>query len=110
MRVCPLGLKRPLKKETANQKDKIRLMNTLYYGDNLTVLHEHIADESVDLIYLDPPFNSKANYNVLYKEPSGEPSEAQITAFEDTWHWTGDTEREAHLNLYLRQGGVYSYQ
>ncbi len=68
-------------------------MNTLYYGDNLTVLREHIADESVDLIYLDPPFNSKANYNVLYKEPSGESSAAQITAFEDSWHWTEEAER-----------------
>ncbi len=67
--------------------------NTLYYGDNLRVLREHIPDNSVDLIYLDPPFNSKASYNVLYKEPTGEPSSAQITAFEDTWHWTEETER-----------------
>ncbi len=67
--------------------------NTLYYGDNLEVLRKYIADESVDLIYLDPPFNSKADYNVLFKEPTGEPSQAQITAFEDTWHWTEETER-----------------
>jgi site-specific DNA-methyltransferase (adenine-specific) len=67
--------------------------NFLYYGDNLRVLREHIHDNSVDLIYLDPPFNSKADYNILYKEPTGEPSEAQITAFEDTWHWTEETER-----------------
>ncbi len=66
--------------------------NTLYYGDNLKVLREHVPNESVDLIYLDPPFNSKANYNVLYKEPSGIPSEAQITAFEDSWHWTEEAE------------------
>jgi len=64
--------------------------NTLYYGDNLHILREHIKDESVDLIYLDPPFNSKTDYNILYKEPSGEPSKAQITAFEDTWHWGED--------------------
>jgi site-specific DNA-methyltransferase (adenine-specific) len=61
-------------------------MNQLYYGDNLQVLREHIADESVDLIYLDPPFNSKRDYNLLFKAPSGHDSEAQIEAFEDTWH------------------------
>lgn len=71
-------------------------MNQLYYGDNLKVLRDHISDDSIDLIYLDPPFNSKADYNILYKEPSGEPSEAQITAFEDTWHWTEETERTFH--------------
>ncbi|MCX8059901.1 MAG: DNA methyltransferase [Aquificaceae bacterium] len=69
------------------------MVNLLYYGDNLRVLREHIRDESVDLIYLDPPFNSKADYNVLFKEPTGEPSQAQIVAFEDTWHWTEETER-----------------
>lgn len=47
----------------------------------------------MDLIYLDPPFNSKASYNILYKEPTGEKSQAQITAFEDTWHWTQEAER-----------------
>ena len=67
--------------------------NQLYFGDNLFVLREHIADASVDLIYLDPPFNSNATYNVLFKERSGEDSAAQITAFDDTWHWTIDSER-----------------
>ncbi|WP_444550077.1 DNA methyltransferase [Candidatus Magnetomonas plexicatena] len=71
-------------------------MNTLYYGDNLDILRNHIADDSVDLIYLDPPFNSKADYNILYKEPTGRRSEAQITAFEDTWHWTEESERAFH--------------
>ncbi|HGJ66682.1 TPA: site-specific DNA-methyltransferase [bacterium] len=71
----------------------IAMENFLYYGDNLDIIRKYITDESVDLIYLDPPFNSKANYNILYKEPSGEPSEAQITAFEDTWHWTEDAEK-----------------
>ena len=66
-------------------------LNVLYYGDNL-IMMRHIKDNFVDLIYLDPPFNSKANYNVLYKELTGEPSEAQMTAFEDTWHWTKETE------------------
>jgi len=69
-------------------------MNQLYYGDNLQVLREHIADESVDLIYLDPPFNSKRDYNLLFKSPKGLASEAQIEAFEDTWHWNEQAERE----------------
>jgi site-specific DNA-methyltransferase (adenine-specific) len=63
--------------------------NVLYYGDNLDILRHHIPDESVDLIYLDPPFNSKRSYNVLFKEASGAGSQAQIEAFEDTWHWDG---------------------
>ena len=66
--------------------------NALYYGDNLPVLREYLASESVDLIYLDPPFNSNASYNVLFKEQSGERSAAQITAFEDTWHWGWESE------------------
>ena len=65
----------------------------LFYGDNLDILREHVADESVDLIYLDPPFNSNANYNVLFKAPSGAGSSAQIEAFEDTWHWNDTAER-----------------
>ncbi len=67
--------------------------NALYYGDNLEVLRKYIPDNSIDLVYLDPPFNSKATYNILFKEPTGKPSTAQITAFEDTWHWTEETER-----------------
>lgn len=55
--------------------------NTLYYGDNLEVLRKHIGDESVDLVYLDPPFNSNRDYNLLFKEQSGEPAQAQIKAF-----------------------------
>jgi len=56
--------------------------NKLYFGDNLKILREHVADASVDLIYLDPPFNSSATYNLLFKEKSGEESAAQIAAFE----------------------------
>ena len=67
--------------------------NTLYYGDNLKVLEDYFYDESVDLIYLDPPFNSNASYNVLFRESSGEESPAQIKAFTDTWKWTLETER-----------------
>lgn len=61
--------------------------NVLYYGDNLDILRRYIDDESVDLIYLDPPFNKKATYNVLFAEKNGSDSAAQIKAFEDTWHW-----------------------
>jgi site-specific DNA-methyltransferase (adenine-specific) len=61
--------------------------NKLYFGDNLKILREYVPDASVDLIYLDPPFNSQATYNVLFKEKSGEESAAQIMAFEDTWQW-----------------------
>ena len=57
--------------------------NKLYFGDNLKILREYVPDASVDLIYLDPPFNSSATYNVLFKEKSGEETAAQITAFED---------------------------
>jgi site-specific DNA-methyltransferase (adenine-specific) len=67
--------------------------NTLFYGDNLAILREHIADESVDLIYLDPPFNSNASYNVLFRAPEGHQSQAQIEAFDDTWHWNEPAER-----------------
>ena len=67
--------------------------NALYYGDNLDVLRESIASDSVDLVYLDPPFNSQANYNVLFKGPSGKGADAQIEAFEDTWHWGEGAER-----------------
>jgi site-specific DNA-methyltransferase (adenine-specific) len=65
----------------------LNLINKLYYGDNLFIMREFISDECVDLIYLDPPFNSKATYNVLFQEKDGASSPAQITAFEDTWHW-----------------------
>ncbi len=61
--------------------------NVLYYGDNLDVLRQHIRDESVDLVYLDPPFNSNASYNVLFAEQDGTRAAAQIHAFEDTWRW-----------------------
>ena len=74
------------------------MKNRLYYGDNLEILRnqEYFPNECVDLIYLDPPFNSNRNYNVLFKAESGADSEAQITAFEDTWHWS-----EAALSTYF---------
>ena len=67
--------------------------NQLYIGDNLDILRTHIPWASVDLVYLDPPFNSNATYNLLFQEKSGQQSTAQITAFEDTWHWSIESER-----------------
>ena len=75
---------------------KNNMTNTLFYGDNLEVLRGHIKSETIDLIYLDPPFNSKATYNVLFAEPDGDgggaKSESQVEAFNDFWHW--DTEAQ----------------
>jgi adenine specific DNA methylase Mod len=68
--------------------------NSLYFGDNLEILRNEIQSDSVDLIYLDPPFNSKGNYNLLFRTPKGHEPHAQITAFEDTWHWGEQAERE----------------
>jgi DNA modification methylase len=79
--------------------------NQLYYGDNLTVLREHIKDESVDLIYLDPPFNSRQDYNVLFAEKGGTRSSSQIMAFEDTWEWNMDAEA-AYQEIVERGGRV----
>jgi DNA modification methylase len=79
--------------------------NQLYYGDNLAVLREHIKDESVDLIYLDPPFNSRQDYNVLFAERDGTRSASQIMAFEDTWEWNMDAER-AYEEIVERGGRV----
>ncbi|MBM4301457.1 MAG: site-specific DNA-methyltransferase [Deltaproteobacteria bacterium] len=70
--------------------------NQLYFGDNLEILREHIPVASVDLIYLDPPFNSKATYNMLFKEPGGEQSPAQVAAFEDTWKWGPESDQAFH--------------
>ena len=77
------------------------MTNTLYYGDNLDILRQHVGDESVDLVYLDPPFNSNASYNVLFKERSGEESPAQIKAFTDTWEWTQESERTFEHEIVL---------
>ena len=66
--------------------------NKLYFGDTLEILRDHVGEESVDLIYLDPPFNSKATYSVLFKEKNGTASAAQVAAFEDTWHWDLSTQ------------------
>ena len=76
------------------------MTNRLYYGDNLEVLRDQsqFPDESVDLIYLDPPFNSNAGYNVLFKSASGSGADASIEAFDDTWTW-GTSAKEALLDI-----------
>ncbi|MGH2462343.1 MAG: DNA methyltransferase, partial [Candidatus Limnocylindria bacterium] len=61
--------------------------NVLDYGDNLDILRRYIPDASIDLVYLDPPFNSNRDYNVIFRDESGNRSDAQLLAFEDTWHW-----------------------
>lgn len=81
-------------------------MNRLFYGDNLGILRDHVADASVDLIYLDPPFNSNATYNVLFRSPKGEGAAAQIEAFEDTWHWNDSA--EAAFDDVMRSGRTHA--
>lgn len=81
-------------------------MNTLYYGDNLDVLRLHAHDESVDLIYLDPPFNSDQTYNILFAEQDGSRSAAQIKAFGDTWRW--DQASSAAYHETVQAGGQVS--
>lgn len=78
-------------------------VNKLYFGDNLEVLQQNIADESVDLIYLDPPFNSQARYNVLFQSPKDDTESAQAQAFRDTWTWLEDAQ-DSYLDL-MRAGG-----
>jgi site-specific DNA-methyltransferase (adenine-specific) len=80
--------------------------NQLFFGDNLRILREQIPDEHVDLIYLDPPFNSNATYNVLFAEKSGQKSAAQIAAFEDTWHWNTEESESAYRDVVLKGGKV----
>jgi len=80
--------------------------NTLYYGDNLDILRKHIGGESADLIYLDPPFNSNATYNILFPEQNGTPAASQAKAFEDTWEW-GPEAGEAYEEV-VEAGGQVS--
>lgn len=83
-------------------------MNRLYYGDNLHILREHVASESVDLIYLDPPFNSNASYNILFRSPSGDGTDAQIEAFGDTWEWGPEAEDAFHQ--VMRSGRTRAFE
>jgi site-specific DNA-methyltransferase (adenine-specific) len=80
-------------------------MGTLYYGDNLDILKRYLKDESVDLVYLDPPFNSSQNYNAFFQEKDGTAAASQIRAFEDTWTWNQESQR-VYEELILSPGKV----
>ncbi len=80
-------------------------MGTLYYGDNLDILRRYLKDETVDLVYLDPPFNSAQNYNAFFHEKDGTDAASQIQAFEDTWHWNQESER-TYQDLVTQPGKV----
>jgi DNA modification methylase len=80
-------------------------MGMLYYGDNLDILRRYVKDETVDLVYLDPPFNSAQNYNAFFQEKDGTAAASQIHAFEDTWHWNVESER-AYQELVTQPGKV----
>src|SRR5688500_4620063 len=80
--------------------------NLLFYGDNVDILRRYVKDESVDLVYLDPPFNSAQDYNVLFAERDGTQAAAQITAFEDTWKW--DSSAAATFQEVVERGGKVS--
>jgi site-specific DNA-methyltransferase (adenine-specific) len=84
------------------------LTNALFYGDNLHILREHIASESIDLIYLDPPFNSNATYNILFRSPAGDGTDAQIEAFGDTWEWGPEAEDAFHQ--VMRSGRTRAFE
>lgn len=78
----------------------------LYYGDNLDILRRYLPDDSVDLVYLDPPFNSNRAYNVIFKDESGRRADGQLVAFEDTWHWGPTAETTyAYLTATIRHEG-----
>lgn len=83
-------------------------MNKLYFGDNLHVLKRHVRDETVDLVYLDPPFNSNSTYNLLYKSPVGAAVDAQLKAFKDTWRWEEDA--AAYAMEEIRQADAHLFR
>ena len=80
-------------------------MGTLYYGDNLDILRRYLKDETVDLVYLDPPFNSAQNYNAFFHEKDGTAAASQIRAFEDTWKWNQESQK-VYEELTLQPGKV----
>jgi adenine specific DNA methylase Mod len=79
-------------------------MNKLFFGDNLDILRDHVPPESVDLVYLDPPFNSDANYNIIFREHNEALNEAQAEAFKDTWKWD-EPARDAYDDVINHGGG-----
>ncbi len=99
-------MKSPAKTSTIANYMLRPMINRLYYGDNLDVLRQHVRDESVDLVYLDPPFNSARTYNILFAEQDGSRAAAQIQAFEDTWQW--DQSAAAQYHEVVEAGGKVS--
>lgn len=81
-------------------------MNHLHYGDNLRILREFVPNASVDLVYLDPPFNSNSSYNILFKTPEGSDSNAQIEAFGDIWTWGNAAEQAYEETLHCGKSQV----
>ena len=81
-------------------------MGTLYYGDNLDILRRYMKDETVDLVYLDPPFNSAQNYNAFFHEKDGTDAASQIQAFEDTWQLESGKPEGLFEDLILQPGKV----
>jgi site-specific DNA-methyltransferase (adenine-specific) len=77
--------------------------NKLFYGDNLDVLRRHVGDQSVDLVYLDPPFQSGRNYNIFFRNEAGIGAEEQVRAFKDTWTW--GPEAEENFDDVVQEGG-----
>jgi site-specific DNA-methyltransferase (adenine-specific) len=85
--------------------------NVLYYGDNLDILRRYLPDAAVDLVYLDPPFNSNRDYNVIFRDESGNATDAQLLGFEDTWHWGPSgkaTQTTRHITAPFREFRVLS--
>src|SRR5258708_6829854 len=99
-----MPLQKPGRKGAVAKVKKEELRNRLFFGDCLDILKESVKEETVDLIYLDPPFNSNATYNVLFKSPKGADASAQIAAFEDTWHWGEQAEQE--FNELVKHGST----
>ena len=85
-------------------------MNHLYYGDNLKIMQQRMPKEYVDLIYLDPPFNSKKNYNLMYRTMTGKPVPEQADAFCDTWEMDPEKEELARtMPVLMREYGIEDY-
>jgi 16S rRNA G966 N2-methylase RsmD len=82
--------------------------NLLYYRDNLDILRRYVKDETLDLVYLDSPFNSNSHYNVLFAEKDGSRAASQIQAFSDTWTWNQKNE-SAFLEIVTAGGRVADY-
>jgi site-specific DNA-methyltransferase (adenine-specific) len=105
-RTLAVPRKRGKKPEMLDSSAPMAQSGALFYGDNLEILRHHVGDEEVDLVYLDPPFNSNASYNVLFAEQDGSRAASQIKAFEDTWRW--DQEAANAFEEVVEAGGEVS--